>query len=35
LKASYDPFAPESLRTRYASRVFKEWLQREMAVFAG
>jgi LysR family glycine cleavage system transcriptional activator len=35
LKEAYYLIAPESTRTRHASRVFKEWLLREMAVFAG
>jgi LysR family glycine cleavage system transcriptional activator len=35
LKEAYYLIAPEGTRTRHASRVFKEWLLREMAVFAG
>jgi LysR family glycine cleavage system transcriptional activator len=35
LKEAYYLIAPEGTRTRHASKVFKEWLLREMAVFAG
>ncbi len=35
LKEAYYLIAPEGTRTRHASRVFKEWLLREMAVFVG
>ena len=35
LKEAYYLIAPEGTRTRHASRVFKEWLLREMAVFWG
>jgi len=35
LKESYYLIAPEGTRTRHAGRVFKDWLLREMAVFAG
>jgi LysR family glycine cleavage system transcriptional activator len=35
LKEAYYLIAPEGTRTRHASRVFKEWLLREMAVFGG
>jgi LysR family glycine cleavage system transcriptional activator len=35
LKEAYYLIAPEGSRTRHASRVFKEWLLREMAVFGG
>jgi LysR family glycine cleavage system transcriptional activator len=35
LKEAYYLIAPEGTRTRPASRVFKEWLLRELAVFAG
>lgn len=35
LKESYYLIAPEGTRTRHASRVFKDWLLREMAVFQG
>ncbi|WP_342616830.1 LysR family transcriptional regulator [Rhodoferax sp. GW822-FHT02A01] len=33
LKESYYLIAPEGMRTRHASKVFKDWLLREMAVF--
>jgi LysR family glycine cleavage system transcriptional activator len=33
LKEAYYLIAPEGMRTRHASRVFKDWLLREMAVF--
>ena len=35
LKEAYYLIAPEGTKTRHASKVFKEWLLREMAVFAG
>jgi LysR family glycine cleavage system transcriptional activator len=35
LKEAYYLIAPEGARTRHASKVFKEWLLREMAVFVG
>lgn len=35
LKEAYYLIAPEGTRTRHASKVFKEWLMREMAVFVG
>ncbi len=35
LKEAYYLIAPEGTRTRHASRVFKDWLLREMAVFGG
>ena len=35
LKEAYYLIAPEGTRTRHASKVFKEWLLREMAVFTG
>jgi LysR family glycine cleavage system transcriptional activator len=35
LKEAYYLIAPEGTRTRHASKVFKDWLLREMAVFAG
>jgi len=35
LKEAYYLIAPEGMRTRHASRVFKDWLLREMAVFQG
>lgn len=35
LKEAYYLIAPEGTRTRHASRVFKEWLLREMALFGG
>jgi len=35
LKEAYYLIAPEGTRTRHASKVFKEWLLREMAVFVG
>ena len=35
LKEAYYLIAPEGTRTRHASKVFKEWLLREMAVFGG
>lgn len=35
LKEAYYVIAPEATRTRHASRVFKDWLLREMAVFQG
>jgi hypothetical protein len=31
LKEAYYLIAPEGTRTRHASKVFKEWLLREMA----
>ena len=34
LQEAYYLIAPEGTRTRHASKVFKEWLLREMAVFA-
>lgn len=33
LKEAYYLIAPEGMRTRHASRVFKDWLLREMAIF--
>jgi LysR family glycine cleavage system transcriptional activator len=35
LKEAYYLIAPEGSRTRHANKVFKDWLLREMAVFAG
>ena len=35
LKEAYYLIAPEGTRTRHTSKVFKEWLMREMAVFVG
>jgi LysR family glycine cleavage system transcriptional activator len=35
LKESYYLIAPEGTRTRHASKAFKDWLVREMAVFQG
>ena len=35
LKEAYYLIAPEGTRTRHASKVFKEWLLRELAVFVG
>ena len=35
LKEAYYLIAPEGTRTRHASKVFKEWLLREMAAFSG
>ncbi len=35
LKEAYYLIAPEGIKTRHASKVFKEWLLREMAVFVG
>ncbi len=35
LKEAYYLIAPEGTRTRHASKVFKDWLLREMAVFLG
>jgi len=35
LKEAYYLIAPEGTRTRAASKVFKDWLLREMAVFSG
>ena len=35
LKEAYYLIAPEGTRTRHANRVFKDWLLREMAAFAG